>query len=931
MSREKPRSTSFPFSLTLPQDYPSTVILQESDVSLGKYVLTGVSTIIFVIVKINTPHHGVEPILHARELIVHPLLPIPDLFNSDALVAKFRVSEINARIKFHKFYNLITSNELSNESSKRNVISLNISNWDFRIMLLSASCTWKEIVQITSDPKSPKKVSERITYYESIEISRTRSDRRIPFNEVGFSHDFNIPLEINPSFTSELFCVRHQFTMKIRFAVDGIEENAMEYDFLVAEKDYPVFAYFGRNIVSTAQSDDFPNFEPNSNYYSPIHGIAPEINPNDDENGAAKIMWKSFININARRKNKEDSENIGTNDDYSSEGQMKWIPRLSNDAAVIAAALISAGSDPAEFIPDNIMSKSLTQPFPSLARDNLEFSGSSSFTSESAPPPEANVLNSSQLKKKGVFKLLAEKLKPTIVREIIGIRNTTIQQNKQPTLMASSAVVETTSTATPELSVVGVLDSSVESKFSVIRAYSSSTVAAISQPTKQPSAPKFSVIRSYPASSNLPISNQKSSESKTSVIPADLTTAPTTIVDINTSPKNMSSELNFSAKTSSTFSFTTTTILSSSEIIPGATISRNSEGGNVGGSGQIFTTQLDQSAELKDSIYFSKYAGSRSRNLTWTGDQTAESLPSFSLNPHTITSESDSFNSSSSSSNRNIVTNQQENDKSGRPIGDTIQGKSFRVVEAGVAVEDVFYPGILGRDFLECQIGDVVTVTDDFPNTGNNDFSPLSPMRLIWGQNERTYQTGTETKLPRKVPKTSVSDPINPAQPLSVTVWTQINNTAVLEDGIQQQQNFVVDSPTPKDILQESEALAVVAKIQVSETAALHNSSRSSSNVIPNSKGLTIGPDDNGDRDEIALHDHIVVRKNNDLLEVLSGDRVTFNLNFRDGDFVYGYDLRTKKEGYFPVTILGPRYGGNLEEDLVVGSSEFSGKTEISP
>ncbi|KAJ3071952.1 hypothetical protein HDU99_002307, partial [Rhizoclosmatium hyalinum] len=223
---------------------------------------------------------------------------------------------------------------------------------------------------------------------------------------------------------------------------------------------------------------------------------------------------------------------------------------------------------------------------------------------------------------------------------------------------------------------------------------------------------------------------------------------------------------------------------------------------------------------------------------------------------------------------------------------------------------------------------------------------------LVWGKNHRTEQNGF--LLPSKL---NTSAPITLSKHKSSIRTTASQATVSTSHSIGRKDTL---SDIPIDVLRESEYLAALQEsillsqsqkqqahaeedeevavppnagggsssssagpsnqnIGSSSTAGGPSSSSRPNQILETAKpkiltlyrGLDVkASDDAGDRIETALHDHLVLSTSSDLLHVQKGDRVSFNVNFRDGEFVYGKNERTGKEGMFPVGVLGPLYGG---------------------
>ncbi|KAJ3297641.1 hypothetical protein HDU79_002815 [Rhizoclosmatium sp. JEL0117] len=242
---------------------------------------------------------------------------------------------------------------------------------------------------------------------------------------------------------------------------------------------------------------------------------------------------------------------------------------------------------------------------------------------------------------------------------------------------------------------------------------------------------------------------------------------------------------------------------------------------------------------------------------------------------------------------------------------------------------------------------------DNYPFLKNHDDIGQDAERgLVWGKNHRTEQNGF--LLPSKL---NTSAPITLSKHKSSIRTTASQATVSTSHSIGRKDTL---SDIPIDVLRESEYLAALQEsillsqsqkqqahaeedeevavapntaggssssgagssnqnIGSSSTAGGPSSSSRPNQILETAKpkiltlyrGLDVkASNDAGDRIETALHDHLVLGTSSDLLHVQKGDRVSFNVNFRDGEFVYGKNERTGKEGMFPVGVLGPLYGG---------------------
>ncbi|ORY48936.1 hypothetical protein BCR33DRAFT_714041 [Rhizoclosmatium globosum] len=269
--------------------------------------------------------------------------------------------------------------------------------------------------------------------------------------------------------------------------------------------------------------------------------------------------------------------------------------------------------------------------------------------------------------------------------------------------------------------------------------------------------------------------------------------------------------------------------------------------------------------------------------------------------------------------------------------------KTFECIEVAKRERHDNYPFLKNHEFLACEVGDLMTIYD---------IGQDAERGLVWGKNHRTEQNGF--LLPSKL---NTSAPITLSNHKSSIRTTASQATVSTSHSIGRKDTL---SDIPIDVLRESEYLAALqesillsqsqkqqAHVEEDEEVAVapnagggsSSSSAGPSNQNIGSSSTAGGPssssrpnqiletakpkiltlyrgldvkasDDAGDRIETALHDHLVLGTSSDLLHVQKGDRVSFNVNFRDGEFVYGKNERTGKEGMFPVGVLGPLYGG---------------------
>ncbi|KAJ3223659.1 hypothetical protein HDU81_009046 [Chytriomyces hyalinus] len=246
----------------------------------------------------------------------------------------------------------------------------------------------------------------------------------------------------------------------------------------------------------------------------------------------------------------------------------------------------------------------------------------------------------------------------------------------------------------------------------------------------------------------------------------------------------------------------------------------------------------------------------------------------------------------------------------------TLQNHTYFIVAVNLPRE---FPGFSDSELLSCSVGDMVTVMD----IGEGD--------MMWCENVKTKMTGyvhvSKMDLTRQVEPSKPSF-LNPSrlaahQPRVTSAFDpeirddEIPIEILLESQLLAETGGpLADDEIPESVLLESlKDATAVATGSWSNEAPVNESrpgpSNSSENSLPT--WLVLAPGDSGDRMEVAIYSHVVSDLDSDLLNVFEGESVGFNLKSRRGDMFRGINFTTNKDGYFPIGILGSRFGGLAE------------------
>ncbi|KAJ3267225.1 hypothetical protein HDU77_003305 [Chytriomyces hyalinus] len=245
----------------------------------------------------------------------------------------------------------------------------------------------------------------------------------------------------------------------------------------------------------------------------------------------------------------------------------------------------------------------------------------------------------------------------------------------------------------------------------------------------------------------------------------------------------------------------------------------------------------------------------------------------------------------------------------------TLQNRTYLIVAINLPRE---FPGFLDEELLSCSVGDMVTVM------------AIDEGDMMWCENVKTKMTGyvhvSKMDLTRQVEpaKPSFFNPSRHAanQPRVTSAFDpeirddEIPIEIILESQLLAETAGPADDKIPESVLLESlKDATAVATGAWSNEAPVNESrpgpSNSSDNSLPS--WLVLAPGDSGDRMEVAIYSHVVSDLDSDLLNVFEGESVGFNLKSRSGDMFRGINFTTNKDGYFPIGILGSRFGGLAE------------------
>ncbi|KAJ3015919.1 UNVERIFIED_CONTAM: hypothetical protein HDU68_012516 [Siphonaria sp. JEL0065] len=238
---------------------------------------------------------------------------------------------------------------------------------------------------------------------------------------------------------------------------------------------------------------------------------------------------------------------------------------------------------------------------------------------------------------------------------------------------------------------------------------------------------------------------------------------------------------------------------------------------------------------------------------------------------------------------------------SGPPIA---LNKTYKCIESGYAEVHAEYPSL----------------------TSDDDAEPEAGEGLVWGKNTRTDKNGhfLLSKLDTSAPVLVTKKPATAAyqKPTQSVSWTVRAGASGSMAGPSSSSSHPIPtydehSLSLTDPRKSQFAEAVGAPLGFNPTEDGEEDEASLRRRIEKPFGLEImSSHDSGERQEVALEDFD--DGSLDCLRITKGDVVVFNVGLRDGEFVYGVNLRSNEQGRFKLSIFGPQYGkgkGKGKED----------------
>ncbi|KAJ3297635.1 hypothetical protein HDU79_002809 [Rhizoclosmatium sp. JEL0117] len=913
----------FDFNIPLPNTLPQTVILPELDQTTGKAYLAGSSTFVFVVIKISSSA-GIETVISGREAIIQKLSLTPPLEKMIPVSVKYHVREITATISLTKYHNILPPIPDANGNlPPADYITLRITNWNPLLRLLRASCEWTETIK-TAIPHPPTSESDEHSTSKPQSFSVERRSRTIGYSHVdiseiaspqlgGFQHDFPLPqfVDLQPTVNGHII-VEHCVNVAITFCRGDVLDADMAISFRPV---YPKLGYYVDTLVPgpfspiivEAKGDEVP--EPSKKWFGGLFGTA--------ERGSARTSSseqppavQSVITQSQGPSSAWSANSVGR----SLFGAFRSAPDVSGSSNRETASLPPASNTGTTF------AQTRTTGASSLPALNASAPMSSSESSTTAQPRKfgvigvkrdenaPNIFNSPPIAANEISQPTSEPTAPRTGFGVLNVRRADEAPShiKGPQLPAASAPVVSTGSGFKVLNVRAVNPSTsptqTPSFFANISQKPAAASASSSVPTQQPQT-------LAPATkSGFGILRVQRDESTGFFQPSTVASFDPSLSLQGPTPSRNSFDPN--STTSSSIRLFPTGHRFDTDDDGSSTVSPVRNRTSIGSLGSLVQERSVRIQQLNTK----DFSGMDTTEADSPLEGIITRLPTLM-----------NLDQSHREVNSGNETNEAEKQLQEQIVA--LLNKTFECIEVAKRERHDNYPFLKNHD----------------------DIGQDAERGLVWGKNHRTEQNGF--LLPSKL---NTSAPITLSKHKSSIRTTASQATVSTSHSIGRKDTL---SDIPIDVLRESEYLAALQEsILLSQKQQAHAEEDEAVAVAPNAGGSSssgAGPsnqnigssstaggpssssrpnqiletakpkiltlyrgldvkasDDAGDRIETALHDHLVLGTSSDLLHVQKGDRVSFNVNFRDGEFVYGKNERTGKEGMFPVGVLGPLYGG---------------------
>ncbi|KAI8621886.1 hypothetical protein BC830DRAFT_1092026 [Chytriomyces sp. MP71] len=926
--------SKIPFRIFLPSSHPPTIATQEMDAAetTSKPILTGTSSIVFVRMLIKNPvTHALDKIIRGREVILRRYRVFPPNM-SDLVSIKYHVKEIDAFMLMNRFYNILpeiatgSSAPSSRTSQLIPKLLLKINDWNPAIKIISATCTWTETIRHNTTaiaetaaaagastesqtwlmnqlhnsvtPRSRTLLKSHVVInslyqHSSHHSSHYTADGRVIAGGRPFVHEFPVPVaEVRASFerAGALVTVEHSVGLGIEFCVEGAESGALMLEFRRAI--VPQFGFFGDAIVLAAPTSGAVAVGPiaGAGNVAGGSGTAPAVEQGrasfgGEGHGAPGSLTRGSASMDGGFRG------AITNPDRKGMGALfSFFSGGGSAPASTRTSTGSVGNVPAttgrSSVPANPVSLGSSMPLPSPPRTT----GGGGFQVLNVTGPMASAQSSSGSNPSGPKKFGIISVKPD--------------------------------------------DSSSSNFFNALPAPVPFTAAGPTTALKK----SFGIISVKPDDSG----SSGFFKDPVTTSPVESGTAASSLggATADVQPKRSFGIISVKPDKGASTGF----------FQPVASSEPTAAGGGAGGSSsslrRIGTTPIPGDVDLRRSSLTGTEVSVvlESNPVLRPGSLHSESMVSREsslVNGTTAVMRTGAGTAPSQSVMSDTSTVMLDGGLQRAYTVDvnpyiTLQNHTYLVVEENKSEPNPMYPHIGRLEFLQCRVGDLVTIVD----IGEGD--------LMWCENIKTKQTGYvhvgkldlthAVELPKPViPKTTRE----PAKVRAPAFDTDLDDDYIPPEILLESQvlaesgrsGMLGDDEIPESVLIESLKEASLRDHLMAAEALMQNagglsvtgasgsglgaggSSSSAGGGCSGSDSLNdlvilgpswalVTPEDHGDREAVAVTDYLTLTSHNDL-PVVKGDILVFNLRERKGHMLRGINLNSGKEGTFPLRVVG--------------------------